>query len=86
MEDAHYGLAAAILVSSLLSVIYIGRVVEALYFRDPADDDGKTAEAPVSMVAATWVLVGASVALGLYASPLVETAERAAAGLLGSGA
>ncbi|ROO29246.1 cation:proton antiporter [Salinisphaera orenii MK-B5] len=86
MEDAHYGLAAAILVSSLLSVIYIGRVVEALYFRDPADNDGKTAEAPVSMVAATWVLVGASVALGLYASPLVETAERAAAGLLGSGA
>ncbi|WP_434547921.1 monovalent cation/H+ antiporter subunit D family protein [Salinisphaera dokdonensis] len=86
MEPGHYGLAVAILVSSLLALIYIGRVVEALYFREAPEGRSVQGEAPASMLIATWTLVLANIALGLYATPLVGAAESAATALLGGGA
>lgn len=77
-------LAAAILVSSLLAVIYIGKLVEALYFREPAQPM-TAAEAPAGMLAATWLLVAANIGLGVYSAPAVSYARAAAAALLGGG-
>jgi len=85
IEDGQYWLAAAILISSLLALIYIGRVLEALYFREAAAHQSPVAEAPWSMRAATWALVILNIALGLYATPLVDAAQRAARSLLGAG-
>ena len=85
LQNAHYLLAAAILVSSLLALIYIGRVVEALYFRAPAAPAAASCEAPLSMRVATWALVALNVVFGLYAAPLVAAARRAAVALLGAG-
>lgn len=84
LEPGHYGLAAAILVSSLLALIYIGRVVEALYFRERPDNGPLAAEAPLEMRIATWTLVLATIAFGLYATPLIEAAQRAATSVLGA--
>jgi len=86
LDGGHYWLAAAILVSSLMALIYIGRVVEALYFRDPPKRDPVPREAPVSMVATTWALVLINIAIGLHSTPVVDAAGRAATALLGGGA
>jgi multicomponent Na+:H+ antiporter subunit D len=86
IAPGRYWLAAAILVSSLLALIYIWRVVEALYFRAAPEGRVALGEAPLSMRLATWTLVLANIALGIYATPLVQAAERAATSLLGSGA
>lgn len=83
IEPGRYWLAAAILVSSLLALIYIGRAVEALYFREPPNNRPAAREAAFSMRLATWVLVLVNVALGLYSTPLVDAASRAATSLLG---
>ena len=86
MEPGHYWLAVAILVSSLLALIYIGRVVEALYFREAPEGRDAAGEAPLTMLIATWALVLANIVLGIYATPLVGAAESAATAMLGGGA
>lgn len=86
IASGHYWLAVAILVSSLMALIYIGRVVEALYFRDAPEGRDVPGEAPLTMRLATWALVLANIALGVYATPLVASAQRAAQALLGGGA
>lgn len=84
--EAEHGwlLAGAVLVSSLLSVIYIGKLVEALYFR-PAPEDIAAGEAPAAMLGATWLLVAVNVGLGLYSTPAADYARQAAVGLTGGG-
>jgi multicomponent Na+:H+ antiporter subunit D len=86
MVDHHWLLAAAILVSSLLAVIYIGRVVESLYFREPAEGR-KVArgEAPALMLVATWTLVALNIAVGLFGAAEVDATRQAAMSLLGVG-
>lgn len=86
LAGGHGWLAAAVLISSLLSVVYVGRVAELLYFREPAGGETSRAEAPTSMIAMTWTLVAATIGLGLYSGPAVDYARAAAGGLIGSGA
>lgn len=86
LADGHWLLAATILVSSLLAVIYIGRVVEALYFRAPPEGrEVVRGEAPVLMLTATWTLIALNLAIGLAGAPEVEATRQAAASLLGTG-
>lgn len=86
LAEGHGWLAAAILIASLLALIYIGRVVELLYFREPADEGAAPTEGPASMMITTWVLLAVAIGLGLYSSPFVEYARIAANGLVGGGA
>jgi len=86
LEGGHYWLAAAILISSLMALMYIGRVIEALYFRDPPQRDPAPREAPLSMVVTTWALVLINIAIGLHAAPVVNAAARAANAALGGDA
>lgn len=80
--DQHWWwLAALILLSSLLALVYVWRVVEAMYFR-PAVNSQIT-EAPVSMLLPTWVLILANLYFGIDTQLSVGTARSAAAGLLG---
>lgn len=83
--DAGQGwLAAAVLIASLLAVVYIGRLIETLYFREPAE--GITpGEAPAGMLAATWLLVAANFGLGIYSTPAASYARAAAQALTGGG-
>lgn len=84
----HYMLAALVLVASLLAVIYVGKVVEALYFR-PRDTEATVhdaGEAPLTMQIATWMLIGLNIAIGLHASPELAATGRAARALIGGDA
>jgi multicomponent Na+:H+ antiporter subunit D len=71
-----------ILVGSLLSVVYVWRVVEVAYFCDPPEDSPKK-EAPAWLLVPTWMMLGATVYFGIFDKIPVMFARRAAETLLG---
>lgn len=83
VEHAQWGVLAAVLVSSLLALLYVGRVIEAAWFREPPDD-APVAPVPVSMLSAIGMLVALNLYLGLNSKVLGDYAAAAALALLGS--
>ena len=69
----------------LFAVIYIWRVVEVIYFHKPAEENEDVKEAPWSLTASAWILVGASIFFGVNASLTSKLANQAAQALLGGG-
>ncbi len=68
-----------ILIGSLLAVVYVGKIIEALYFK-PVSDAGKLVkEAPLLLLVPTWVLVLANIYFGLNTELTVGVAEKAVA-------
>jgi len=82
-ESGLWPVAVLILMSSLLAVIYIWRVVEVAYFRQPPEDAPEIREAPLSLLVPIWVLAGATVFFGVFTSLSVGVASAAARMLLG---
>ena len=68
---------AVILAGSLIAVIYVGKVIEALYFKSPADDKPTVKEAPLLLLLPTWTLVLANIYFGLDTGFSLGMAERA---------
>jgi multicomponent Na+:H+ antiporter subunit D len=83
LERGWWPLAVIILLTSLLAVVYVGRVVEVSYFRPVPEGAAPITEAPLSMLVPLWVLAGASVYFGASAGQTVTIARSAAAYLLG---
>ena len=83
LEQGAWFSVAVILIGSLLAVVYVGKVIEALYFK-PLNETGKTVtEAPMLLLVPTWSLALANIYFGLDTSLTVGVAEKAAAILLG---
>jgi multicomponent Na+:H+ antiporter subunit D len=85
LELGWWWLALLIVVSSLITMVYVGRVVDAAYFRTPAKAVADAAEAPPSMLVPTWILAAATVWFGIDTTLTAGLAGRAAALLLGGG-
>ncbi len=87
LERGWTAAAVLILLSSLLALVYVGRVVEALYFRRPAADHVRPdlREAPLGMLAPTWILIAAAVVFGLTTDWTYGVAAEAAELLLQGG-
>jgi multicomponent Na+:H+ antiporter subunit D len=83
VEQGRWLVVAAVLVSSLLALGYVWRIVEIAWFREPVAAPPLRRVAP-SMVAATWVLVVASLYFGVSPGLLAARADNAAAALLGA--
>ena len=86
LERGWHPIAGLILLSSLLAVAYVWRVVEAVYFRDPPPGRPRATEAPLSLLAPTWILALANFYFGIDTSVTVGVAADAARSLLGAGA
>ncbi len=86
LEHGGWGifLAGLVLVSSLLAVIYIWRVVEIAYFREPGDKVAEASEAPLSLLVPTWILTGATLYFGVLTDLPVGAATAAAQALMGA--
>jgi multicomponent Na+:H+ antiporter subunit D len=84
IERNQWPVLVAVLVSSLLALVYVGRIVEVAWFRDPSTTT-EPKKPPASMVAAIWVLVLVSVYFGLDATLPATLADAAADALLGGG-
>jgi multicomponent Na+:H+ antiporter subunit D len=87
LESGSWLIAALIVFTSLLAIVYIWRVVEAAYFRAvPAGSRAaQVREAPLALLMPLWLLVAANLYFGIQSSLTAGVAEAAGALLLGAG-
>jgi len=85
MEQQNWLIIGVILIGSLLAVIYVWKLIEALYFK-PANETAhaNVNEAPLMLLIPTWILVIANIYFGLNTELTVGTAEQAVKLLLPS--
>jgi multicomponent Na+:H+ antiporter subunit D len=79
-EAGHWWLVAVIVVSSVLAVVYIGRVVEVAWFREPTARVVR--RPPLEMLVVTWVLVAAIIYFGVQTEISAGVPGQAARDLL----
>ncbi len=82
LERGWWWIALVMVVGSLLSIVYIWRVLEAAYFR-PVSEGAPTGEAPLLMLLPTWTLVATTLYFGVDTRFGVGMARLAAESLLG---
>jgi multicomponent Na+:H+ antiporter subunit D len=76
-------LVAVLIISSLMAVVYIWRIVEAIYFGGDGTEPGAIREAPLPMLVLTWATALANIYFGLSAQLPLTQATAAAEMLLG---
>jgi len=77
LEQQAWIAVAVILIGSLLAVVYVGKVIEALYFKPATETNLSIKEAPMLLLAPTWALVIANIYFGLNTELTVGIAEHA---------
>lgn len=82
LEQGWWGLIAAIVVSSLMAVVYVWRIVEIAYFQQGESRD-RTREVPLGLLLPTWALVLANLWFGIDTDLTVGLAAQAALALTG---
>jgi len=75
--------AAGILLSSLLAIVYVWRVVEVAYLKAPPEGPAPRGEAPLSMMVPMIVLAAATVWFGIDGDTTLRIAGEAANALMG---
>lgn len=78
LEQNAWLVVAVILLGSLLAVVYMGKIIEALYFKAATATNIGVKEAPIFLLAPTWVLVIANIYFGLNTELTVGIAQHAA--------
>ena len=83
VEQGWWPIAVLILLGSLLAVVYVWRIVEVAYFKEPLANSPVVKEAPAIFLVPIWVLVIANVYFGIDTRLSVQVAEAAAQSLFG---
>ena len=81
-EHGWWWLAGAIVLSSLIAVVYIGRIIEVAYFRDVTAQPITANQVPPEMIGVTWALALATVYFGIDTELTARVAGQAADVLL----
>ena len=82
-ESGRWPVAALMLLSSLLALVYVWRVVEVLYFSEPPSKEAKKVkEAPWSMLVPMYCVILATVVFGVWTEYSAGLAAEAARALL----
>ena len=84
LERGQWWLVFAIVLSSLLAVVYVWRFIETAYMRAPAAAPSGVREAPLSLLIPAWSLIAATVWFGLDTSFTIGSATAAAGHLFGA--
>jgi len=79
IDRGWWPLVLVMVASSILAVFYIWRIIDAVYFSAPGPGAENVKEAPMTMLAALWMLAGASVYFGIDSSFPASVASKAAA-------
>ncbi|MCX5520140.1 monovalent cation/H+ antiporter subunit D family protein [Kaistia defluvii] len=82
LEAGHGWLAILIVASSFIAVLYVGRIVEVVWFREPAAAAREASEAPLEMLLPMWGLAGVTIWFGVHAEWPAGLASAAADTLL----
>ncbi|MFN0302775.1 MAG: monovalent cation/H+ antiporter subunit D family protein [Burkholderiales bacterium] len=85
LERGYWWVVAVIVGSSLISLAYVWRFVEAAYLQAPGPDAPRAGEAPLTMLIPSWLLVAACIYFGLDTSYNIGYAQRAAELMLQGG-
>ena len=83
LEKGWWWLAFLIVASSLIAVLYVGKVLEVVWFRPAAPGLAHAKDPPLSMLLPLLVLAAATVYFGFDTEWTVGVASKAAAALLG---
>lgn len=83
LEGGYWPVAVFLLATSLMAAIYIWKVVEAAYFKEPQPSARQITEAPLILLIPTWALTLATLVFGIFTEFTINGAGRAAAALLG---
>ena len=83
LEKGSWPLLLAIVVSSLIAVVYVGRVVEVVWFREESPMAAQASEPPLAMLAPILLLAAATVYFGIDTRLTAGIAGKAAAMMLG---
>jgi len=85
LEKGMWPIAALIVLSSLLAIIYVWRIVEVAYLKPAPENAAQVSEAPLSMLLPLWVMALASIYFGVDATNTLSIALDAAHSLLNGG-
>ena len=85
IEKGWWPVSILIVLSSLLAVIYVWRVIETLYLKQPATDVAYK-EAPLSMLIPMWIMALACIYFGFATDIILTASQTAAEGLLNGSA
>ena len=86
LEQGLWPVAVLILTASLMAVVYIWKVVEAVYFSDGSGlQNSEYSEAPMGLLLPTWILAFLCIYFGIDATLTTLGASSAAAHLMGIG-
>lgn len=83
LEKGWWWLVFLILASSLVAVVYVGRVVEVAWFREPSAVVAKAKDPPASMLVPLLALAAATIYLGIDTEASAAIARQIAEGLIG---
>ncbi len=83
LEAGFWPIAAFLLGTSLLAALYVWKVVEVAYFREPEQPDASIREAPLGLLLPTLLLTASTIVFGVFGSFTVAYARTAAAALIG---
>jgi multicomponent Na+:H+ antiporter subunit D len=85
LANGWWPLALLLVVTSLMAVVYVGKVLEVAWFHEPAPGTltEHAREAPIMMLAPLWALTLANLWFGVQTEIPVDVARTAAAALLG---
>lgn len=83
IEHDWWPVAALILLGSIVSAIYIWKVVEVVYFKDVNERTADVKEAPLGILIPTWTLVIANLYFGINTEFTVGVTRLAAANIFG---
>jgi len=81
LEQGWWPVAVLILLGSLIAVIYIWRIVEVAYFKEPLLNNKPVKEAPLYFLIPIWTLIIANIYFGIDTRLSVQVAEAAAMSL-----
>ena len=77
IENGKWPLAIVIIFSSLLAVVYCGRLIETLYFKN-GNDETVVNEAPLAMLISIWIASLACIYFGLSTDITISVSDLAA--------
>ncbi|MBT6272023.1 MAG: monovalent cation/H+ antiporter subunit D family protein [Rhodobacteraceae bacterium] len=77
IENGKWPLAIVIIFSSLLAVVYCGRLIETLYFKN-GNDDTVVNEAPLTMLISIWIASLACIYFGFSTDITISVSDLAA--------
>ncbi|PCI54091.1 MAG: cation:proton antiporter [Gammaproteobacteria bacterium] len=83
IEHGWWPVAVLVLLGSLLAIVYVWRIVEAAYFKEPLAGTMPVKEAPVLFLIPIWTLIIANIYFGIDTRLSVQVAQSAAQSLFG---